>query len=182
MALVPVLLVAAGLAVFVVALVCAVLSGDRAVVKHGEDYRVASAAESVVQLSAEHLWTRYLLERARPAGDLASFREFLDHQGIPDSGPGGAPAAHAGKDLLGELALHVEAGRSRLAGVELDAVRVVRRDTDDATRLFLTVHASATLGDERVVAAQRSLVYTASEDPFQVRLERADGNAPANLP
>ena len=146
-ALVPVILVVSGLAVFTVALLSAVLSGSRTIVHQDEDYRVASAVESVAALAAEGLWSRYVAEEGGAAGDVASFRAYLAGQGIPDAGPGGLPAATDGKDLLGDLGLPVEKGHTRFNDVIVDAVNVVRRDAADATQLFLTVSASTSRGE-----------------------------------
>jgi hypothetical protein len=146
-ALVPVILVVSGLAVFTVALLTAVLSGSRTVVRQDEDYRVSSAVESVAALAAEGLWSRYVAEEGGAAGDIDSFRAYLSGQGIEDAGAGGIPAATDGKDLLGELGLLEDEGRRRFNDVGVDAVQIVRRDVGDATQLFLTVSASTSRGE-----------------------------------
>ncbi|NOT29356.1 MAG: hypothetical protein HOP15_02775 [Planctomycetes bacterium] len=135
----PSILVLSGLAIFAVALLTAVLTGQSTVVHQDEDYRVSSAVESVAALAADGLWSRYLAEQGGAAGDIHSFRLHLSAQGIADDGAGGLPEATAGKDLLDELGLPVRDGRTHFNEVDLDAVRIVRRDVGDATQIFLTV-------------------------------------------
>ena len=146
-ALVPAILIVSGLAVFIVALLSAVLSGSRTVVHQSEEYQVSSAVESVAALAAENLWSNYVAEQGGAAGDIASFRDYLTERAIEDAGAGGLPAPEEGKELLPELALPEEGGRARLNHVNVDTVHVVRRDVDDATQLFLTVSASTTRGE-----------------------------------
>src|SRR5262245_392345 len=146
-ALVPAILIVSGLAVFIVALLSAVLSGSRTVVQQSEDYQVSSAVESTAALAAENLWSGYVAEHGGVAGNVDSFRAYLSERAIENAGPGGMPGAEEGKELLPELALPVEDGKARLNHVGLDTVRVVRRDVDDSTQLFLTVSASTPRGE-----------------------------------
>jgi hypothetical protein len=146
-ALVPAILIVAGLAVFTVALLSAVLSGSRTVVHQNEEYQVSSAVESVAALAAENLWSEYVAQQGGAAGDIESFRVFLSGRAIEDAGEGGLPRAAEGKDLLPDLALPEQEGHPRFNHVNLDAVRLVRRDVEDATQLFLTVSASTTRGE-----------------------------------
>ena len=147
-ALIPAILVVSGMAIFLVALLTAVMSGRRTVVHQNEDYHVSSAVESVAMLAAEDLWSDYVAGEGGQAGDIDSFRAFLTARGIVDAVGGGPPAANEGTSLLAALSLAVENGRPRFNDVNIDAVQVVRRDTDaDSTQLFLTVSASTTRGD-----------------------------------
>ncbi len=146
-ALVPAILIVSGLAIFLVALMTAVMSNRRTVVFQNEDYQVASAVESIAMLAAEDLWSDYLQGEGGAAGDIHGFRLYLTARNIADAGPGGPPPAAAGTSLLAALDLPVEDGRSRFHDVNVDAVQVVRRDVGDATQLFLTVSASTTRGD-----------------------------------
>lgn len=146
-ALVPAILIVSGLAIFSMALLTAVLSGSRTVVHQNEEYQVSSAVESVAVLSAENLWSRYVAEQGGAAGDIASFRDFLTAQGIEVDTGTAMPRADEGKDLLPDLALPGDADGSEFDHVNVDAVRVVRRDTGDSTQLFLTVSASTTRGE-----------------------------------
>ncbi len=146
-ALVPAILIVSGLAVFSVALLSAVLSGSRTVVHQNEEYQVSSAVESVAALAAENLWSEYVAEQGGAAGDIQSFRAFLSGREMEDAGAGEIPGPEEGKDLLPELELPEQEGRRRFNHVNLDAVRLVRRDVDDATQLFLTVSASTTRGE-----------------------------------
>src|SRR6185503_3780851 len=120
-ALVPVILVVSGLAVFVVALLAAVLSGSRTVVRQDEDYQVTSAVESVASLAAEDLWSDYVGAQGGAAGNIDSFRAFLSARAIENAGPGGLPRADEGKDLLPSLALPEEGGRAEFDHVNVDA-------------------------------------------------------------
>jgi hypothetical protein len=168
-ALVPAILIVAGLAVFVVALMTTVLSGNRTVVHQGEEYQVSSAVESVAILGVEKLWSTYVSAQGGAAGDIRSFRDFLNTVGIPDDGPGGPPPATAGKDLLPFLALPEENARPRFNDVNVDAVQVVRRDVADATQLFLTVSASTTRGEgivDPVLNRAVQQVYTVEPADF----------------
>jgi len=146
-ALVPAILIVSGLAVFSVALLSAVLSGSRTVVHQSEEYQVSSAVESVAGLAAENLWSGYLAQHGGAASDIESFRTYLSERAIEDAGTGGLPRPEDGKELLPELALPEEQGQASLNHVNLDTVRVVRRDVDEATQLFLTVSASTTRGE-----------------------------------
>jgi hypothetical protein len=146
-ALVPAILIVSGLAIFSVALLSAVLSGSRTVVHQGEEYQVSSAVESVAALAAEGLWSGYVAQQGGAAGDIASFRAFPSQREIEDAGAGGLPGAEEGRDLLPELALPEQEHHARFNHVNVDAVRVVRRDVDDSTQLFLTVSASTTRGE-----------------------------------
>ena len=146
-ALVPAILIVSGLAVFSVALLSAVVSGSRTVVHQSEEYQVSSAVESVAALAAENLWSDYVAEQGGAAGDIESFRTFLAGRAIEDAGAGGLPGAEDGKELLPELGLPEEDGLAQLNHVNLDTVRVVRRDVEDATQLFLTVSASTKRGE-----------------------------------
>lgn len=146
-ALVPAILIVAGLAVFSVALLSAVLSGSRTVVHQNEEYQVSSAVESVAALAAENLWSAYVAEQGGAAGDIESFRAFLSGRAIENVNGEGLPRPEEGKDLLPELALPEEDGHPRFNHVNMDAVHLVRRDAGDATQLFLTVSASTTRGE-----------------------------------
>jgi hypothetical protein len=146
-ALVPAILIVSGLAVFVVALLSAVLSGSRTVVHQSEDYQVSSSVESVAALAAENLWSDYVAKHGGAAGNIETFRDYLSGRAIENAGAGGLPGPEEGKELLPELALPEEDGHPHFNHVSLDTVRVVRRDVDDTTQLFLTVSASTTRGE-----------------------------------
>ena len=169
-ALVPAILVVSGMAIFLVALLTAVMSGRRTVVHQNEDYHVSSAVESVAMLAAEDLWSDYIAGQGGQASDIHSFREFLGARGIENAIGDGPPAPDAGTSLLAALALPVEDGRSRFNDVNVDAVQVVRRDTDaDSTQLFLTVSASTTRGDgivNPVFNRAVQQVYTVEPEDF----------------
>jgi hypothetical protein len=168
-ALVPAILIVSGLAVFSAALLSAVLSGSRTVVHQSEEYQVSSAVESVAALAAETLWSGYVAGQGGAAGDIESFRTYLSERAIENAPPGGLPGPEEGKELLPELGLPQEEGRTRLNHVNLDTVRVVRRDAGDATQLFLTVSASTTRGDGLVnPALNRAVqqVYTVEPADF----------------
>lgn len=171
-ALITTLLVVSGLAVFVVALMASVLTGKRTVDHQHDDHGLASAVESVADLAAERLWSAYLADPAQAgqAGSIATFRNFIGAMGIPDSGPGGAPTAREGFDVLPLLGLPISpAGKSQLNDVNVDAVRVVRRDALDSTQIYITVSASTTRGEGRVnPVLNRAVqqVYTVEPEHF----------------
>jgi len=146
-ALVPAILVVAGLAVFLMLLMTAVVSGKKTTVHQSEDYQVASTVESVALLAAEGLWSRYIAARGGAAGDIASFRAFLTTAGIANDTGTGMPAASEGLDVTGFLSLPSDGAQATFNDANVDAVRLVRRDVGDATQLYLTVSASTKRGE-----------------------------------
>lgn len=146
-ALIPAILLVAGLSVFIVALMTAVLSGNRTVVHQGEEYQLSSAVESVAILAGERLWSAYVDSEGGAAGDIQSFRDFLSGFGVDDSGPGGPPGVAEGTNVINVLGLPLKSGKRRFNDVLVDAVRLLRRDVGDATQIFITVSASTTRGE-----------------------------------
>jgi hypothetical protein len=127
--------------------------------------RVARALGLAATRAAESLWNGYLAAQGGTAGDLASFRRHLQVRGILDAGPGGPPGEHEGTDLLAELGPADD--RTRTGEFELAALRIVRRDAADSTRLFLT--ASAASGPAAGLAAEGTALqheYTAAPSAF----------------
>jgi hypothetical protein len=153
-ALVPAMLVVSGMAIFAMALMTAVLSGKRTVLHQDDDYRLSSAVESVAIMSIDRIWSGYLTEGGGAAGSIASFRSYLAGLGIddaydPDHPDAGPPGATEGTDLLEHLELPGLSGAgSQFNHVNVDAVRIVRRDVPgrDSTQLYLTVSATTNRG------------------------------------
>lgn len=148
-ALIPTLLVVSGLAIFVMALLTTVLSGKRTVNHQHDDYELSSTVESVATLAAERLWSAYVDAPAQggQAGSIASFRNFMGQLGIPNSGPGGAPSATQGINVVPLLGLPQGGnGTTQFNHVNIDAVRVLRRDELDSTQVYITVSASTNRG------------------------------------
>ena len=146
-ALVPAILIVAGLAVFTMLLMTAVVAGKKTVVQQSEDYQVSSTVESVALLAAEGLWSRYVAAQGGAAGDIASFRGFLTTAGIPNDTGTGMPEATEGLDVIQFLALPLDGAQATFNDANVDAVRLVRRDVSDATQLYLTVSASTKRGE-----------------------------------
>lgn len=146
-ALVPAILVVAGLAVFTMLLMTAVVSGKKTTVHQSEDYQVASTVESVAVLTAEGLWSRYVAAQGGAAGDIESFRTFLESAGLRNDTGAGMPAADEGLEVSSLLALPLDGEQQTFNDANVDTVRVVRRDVGDATRLYLTVSASTKRGE-----------------------------------
>lgn len=146
-ALVPAILIVAGLAVFTMLLMTAVVSGKKTTVHQSEDYQVTSTVESVALLAAEGLWSNYIDSQGGAAGDIASFRTFLTNTGIANDQGTGMPAADEGLELTGFLDLPLDGTQATFNDANVDAVRLVRRDVGDATQLYLTVSASTKRGE-----------------------------------
>jgi len=146
-ALVPAILIVAGLAVFLMLLMTAVVSGKKTTVLQSEDYQVTSSVESVAVLTAEGLWSRYVASQGGAAGDIASFRAFLDSTGVGNSQGSGMPPADEGRDVSPLLGLPLDGAQQTFNDANVDTVRLVRRDVGDATRLYLTVSASTKRGE-----------------------------------
>ncbi len=160
-----VVLAALGLALSLAALVGTRSSVPGARSSSSADRRVARALGLAATRAAESLWNGYLAAQGGTAGDLASFRRHLEVRGILDAGPGGPPGEHEGTDLLAELGAGDD--RTRGSEFELAALRIVRRDGADSTRLFLTV--SAASGPVAGLAAERPALqqeYTAAPSAF----------------
>jgi len=146
-ALVPAILIVAGLAVFTMLLMTAVISGKKTVVQQSEDYQVASSVESVAVLTAEGLWSSYVAAQGGAAGDIESFRAFLDAAHLPNDAGSGMPAADQGVEVSSLLELPLDGEQQIFNDANIDTVRLVRRDVGDATRLYLTVSASTKRGE-----------------------------------
>jgi len=146
-ALVPTLVVVSSLAIFGLALLTAGLSGARSVSHQDDDYKLTSAVESVAVLTAENIWSGYLADQGGQAGNIETFQVYLDGLGIADNGVGGPPDATEGEDALALADVPGAAvGNPELNNVNIDSVRVFRRDEGDATQLYLTVSASTNRG------------------------------------
>ncbi len=161
-ALIPTLLVVSGLAVFMVALLATVLTGKRTVNLHSDEHRLSSAVESAAMLASESIWSRYLADQGGNPGTIVSFRQFMDGLGVTNNGVGGPPSIQQGADLKNALGLPVDPeGQVQLANVNLDALRVFRRDVGDATQLYVTVSATTNRGEGIVNPALNRAVQQA---------------------
>lgn len=148
-ALIPTLMIVSAMAVFVMALFTAVLSGKRTTNHQTDDYRLNSAVESVSILATENVWSDYLSDNGGAAGTITTFRSFLDARGITNQGGAelAPPAKSEGQDLLPLANLPQKDGAYVFNNVRIDEMRVVRRDTSGtATQLWVTVSASINRG------------------------------------
>lgn len=170
-ALIAALMIVSMLAMLGLSMLSTGLSGTRSVNGQSDDYRLQSAVESVGTLATEDLWSAYLRHQGGAAGAIDSFRTFLSSVGIPDAGPGGAPSATQGVDWLAHTDIpstHNQA--AAFDKVSVDALRVLRRDEGEATRLYLTVSASTSRGPGLGAHAQNraiQMVYTVEPAPFE---------------
>lgn len=169
-ALIPALMVAALLAMLGLSMLQATLDGSRVVNYQGDEYRLTSAVESVGIVATDRLWSGYLADQGGAAGSIATFRTFLDASGIADAGPGGPPAAEDGVDLLEWADIPgAGSGNPEFDEVNIDALRVVRRDEGESTQLFVTVSASTNRGQgivNPVLNRAIQLVYTVEPEQF----------------
>ncbi len=181
-ALVPVMLLVAGLAVFTMALLTATLTGNRTVVSQADDYRLTSAVESASMLAVEKLWSGYLeyLETNGKPQTIENYRVYMTLNGFADEsatfdadGDGIVeliPGPEDGVDFLAGTELPDRNGRAQINNVNIDAVRIVRVDaTANATQLFLTISASSTKGENLVNQIRNRAVqqvYTVEPSDF----------------
>ncbi len=169
-ALLPTMLVVSGLAIFAMALLTTVLNGKRTTTHQNDDYKLSSAVESVAILAAEELWSGYLAAQGGAAGSIGSFRTHLLALGIEDSGPGDPPSKDEGFDLLPLLDLpETGDGQLRFNDVNIDSLRIVRRDDVDSVQLFLTASASTSRGQgivNPVLNRAVQQVYTIEPEEF----------------
>ncbi len=169
-ALIPALLIASLMAMLGLSMLQATLNGARVVNYQGDEYRLTSAVESVGIVATDGIWSQYLANQGGAAGSIASFRAYLDAAGIEDSGPGGPPTAQEGVDFL-EIAGVPGAGMGNpeFDDVNIDALRVLRRDVGESTQLFVTVSASTNRGQgiiNPVLNRAIQLVYTIEPEQF----------------
>lgn len=171
-ALIPALMVASLLAMLGLSMLQATLNGSRVVNYQGDEYRLTSAVESVGIIATDLLWSGYLADPAQAgaAGDIASFRTYLTGLGITDAGIGGPPAATDGMDLATVTGIPgAAAGNPEFDQVNIDALRIVRRDDGDSTQLYVTVSASTNRGQgiiNPVLNRAIQLVYTIEPEQF----------------
>ncbi len=168
-AMIPTLLVVAGLSIFALALLTAGLSAKRTVNHQADDYKLSSSVESVAALATEVLWSGYLNTQGGAAGSIDSFRFYLTGLGIEDSGVGGAPDPKDGVSLLNLSKLPKKDGKFEFNDVVVDTVQVVRRDVGDSTQLYLTVSAQTNRGGglvNPVLNRAVQLVYTVEPEEF----------------
>jgi hypothetical protein len=170
-ALIPALMVASLLAMLGLSMLQATLNGSRVVNYQGDEYRLTSAVESVGIIATDRLWSGYIAEQGGAAGSIATFRAFLDDNAIPDSGPGGAPPATEGLDLLSLTGVPgADVNNAEFDQVNIDALRIVRRDDGESTQLYVTVSASTNRGQgiiNPVLNRAIQLVYTIEPEQFE---------------
>jgi hypothetical protein len=147
-ALVPAMLLVSGLAVFAMALLTTVLTGARTTTHQNDDFKLSSAVESVAILATEELWSGYLASEGGAAGSILSFRNYLTALGVTPDTSTGQPTKDQGTDILPLLNLPgLDVGNSRFNDVNIDSLRIVRRDAGNtATQIFLTASASTNRG------------------------------------
>ena len=146
-ALIPTLVVVSSLAIFALAMVMATLNGARTVNHQSDEYRLESAVESVATLATEKIWSGYLKEQGGAAGDLDTFRAYLDELGVPDLGLGGPPSPEAGADLLAMATIPgVHSENPEFNDVNIESLQVVRRDMEKSSQLWVTAVATTNRG------------------------------------
>ncbi len=169
-ALVPTLILVSAVATLGLAMLSTGMDGSRRVTFESDDFLLTSAVESVGSLVVAELWDDYVEAAGGAPDTIASLRTWLDGAGIPDSGPGGAPTATDGTDWTAETNLPLTGqGVAKFDHVNVDAVRLVRRDEGDTTELYVTVSASTTRGEGHanpVLNRAVQAVYTVSPDDF----------------
>ncbi|MBK7641536.1 MAG: hypothetical protein IPJ19_00575 [Planctomycetes bacterium] len=151
-------------AVLIMSMLSAGMSGSQVVVKQEDDYRLRSAAESAGNLAVENLWSAYLRENGGAAGNIATFRAFLANENIA---PGANNAFGASVDLLKRVPVAQAQGMDQ---TRIDALALVRRDRGYSTELFFTVTASARRGEGSAKGGTRrtmQLVYSIQPASFE---------------
>ncbi len=145
------------------------LSSNRSVTRQEDEMRLTGVVESAGNLAAQYLWSTYLRAQGGAAGDVASFRMFLDGTGLTDSGPGGPPPAGQGMDILQAVGLPTGAGGiSELDRARVESLRVLRRDEGEATRLYVSAVADSNRGNRTHTQPSRAVevAYTVEPAPF----------------
>jgi hypothetical protein len=169
-ALISALMISALMAMLGLSMLQATLNGSRVVNYQGDEYRLTSAVESVGIVATDGVWSQYLASEGGAAGSITSFRSFLDDLGIPDEGPGGPPSALEGIDFLTIANIPgASVANAEFDDVNIDALRVLRRDVGESTQLFVTVSASTNRGQgiiNPVLNRAIQLVYTVEPEQF----------------
>jgi hypothetical protein len=182
-ALVPVMLIVSGLAIFTAAMMTATLSGNRSLLHQSDDYKLASAVETASTLAMEDLWSdylRYVAANNNGRRTIGAFRTFMTIQGFTDESDTFdadddgvvelVPTPQHGTNLIGATNLPVHKGKTQINNVNIDAIQLVRVDvTADATQLFLTISSSTTRGDgivNPILNRAVQQVYTVEPDDF----------------
>ena len=147
-ALVPVMLVVSALAIFTMALMTGVVSGNKTVVQQSDEYQLSSSVESVATLAMESIWSGYLQSQGGFAGTSRSLRAYLDVLGIENSYDPDhpePPGALVGFDWI--KAAQLAGDGDEFQGTDVESLRIVRRDVlPDATELYITVVADSGRG------------------------------------
>ena len=164
------MLVVSGLAIFTMALMTGVLSGNQTVVHQSDEYQLSSSVESVGTLAVESIWSAYLTDQGGFAGTIGSFRAFLDTLGIENDDVGvGPPNAQDGFDWMNNTMLAGDG--TEFQGIGVDSVQIVRRDVlADASQLFVTVSAHTDRGGDNVnpqLNRAIQMVYTIEPADFE---------------
>lgn len=169
-ALIPALMVVSMLAMMGLSMLSAGIHGSRVVTGQSDDYRLTSAVESVGSLTADHIWSGYLRAQGGAAGTIETFRNYLTSINVTNSTASGAPGAHDGLDMLSAVGVPSGNGHSEFDDVKVEGLQVVRQDDGEATRLYVTVSASANRGKglvNPVLNRAVQLVYTIEPAPFE---------------
>ncbi len=117
------------------------VSGKQVAVQQNDDYNLRSTAESASNLAADTLWAGYLRSHGGAAGDIASFRVYLEQEGISVDPIG------PGIDLLPRVALPASGA---LDHARVDSLRVRRQDQGNATQLYFSIGTSTCRGEGAV--------------------------------
>jgi hypothetical protein len=169
-ALITALLVSVLLAMLGMSMMTSTMDGSKVVNFQRDEYRLTSAVESVGIIATDTLWSGYLKAAGGAAGTISSFQTYLTSAGIPDSGVGGPPTAEEGLDLMGIANIPgADTGNPEFDNVNIDAMRIVRRDDGDSTQLYVTVSASTNRGIgivNPVLNRAIQLVYTIEPEQF----------------
>ena len=173
-ALVPTILIISGLAVFMMALVTTVLSGQKTVLHQEDDHKLTSTAESTAILAAEAIWSGYLAGQGGASGNIASFRDYLTIIGIPndpdfDFDDPEPPGASEGVDFMAAASIPGAANDPELNNAHVNSLRVVRRDIADSTQIFITTQVTTDRGGGLLDPLNRAVqqVYTVEPADFE---------------
>lgn len=170
-ALITALMISSLMAMLGLSMLKATLDGARVVNYQGDEYRLTSAVESVGIIATDGIWSAYLDSQGGAAGTIKTFQAFLDGIALPDAGPGGPPSAEEGEDYLALASIPGAGfGNPEFDDVNIDALRILRRDTGNSTHLYVTVSASTNRGKgiiNPVLNRAIQLVYTIEPSQFE---------------
>ncbi len=156
----------------IIAAVTQFTSHSSQVEKRGEDYELESAVESATNFAMHELWSMY--RRTVSAGtyedSVDGFQRYLDSIGATDQSTATTPV---GYNLGSRVGLDFDSdGDLELAGVDIEEIQLMRRDTAGGTELDLTVSVG---GRDRRVASNAAGWMRTIETTFVIEPETWGG-------